>query len=172
MKTLSAFILLVRCPKTPDSLLQQRHEFVSNCCRKQKTGLFPTIRVLHISCYSSFVSTGYRTWKEKHVKEVKSYLIRELTFCLCLATIFTLHGACLSLCHCKERFYSIPVLLLSKNCSSALASSFPPQTFRTDIIHLSKRFSETSEKPLVLVAAMFLGTDHLAVLHSSPSLLS
>lgn len=74
-------MLLLRHPKT-ESRLQQRHELVSNCCRKQKTGLFRIIRVLQISCYSS-VAMGYCTWKEKHVRGKN--IMRELTFCLCLA---------------------------------------------------------------------------------------
>lgn len=171
MKTLSAFILLVRHPKTPESLLQQWHELVSNCCRKQKTGLFPTIRILQISCYSSVMPKGYSHGR-KSMSEAKTYLITFKANFLFVLSIFTLHGACLSFCHCKERSYSIPLLLASKTCSSALASSFLPQTFRTDIIHLSKRFSETSNKPLGALAVTFLGTDHLAALHSSLSLLS
>lgn len=161
-------MLLLRHPKT-ESRLQQRHELVSNCCRKQKTGLFRIIRVLQISCYSS-VAMGYCTWKEKHVRGKN--IINERANFLFVLSIFTSHGACLSFWHHKERFYSILVLLFSKPSAEHFASSFHPQIFRTDIIHIPKRFSETSEKSLVPLAVMFLGTDHLAVLHSSLSLLS
>lgn len=101
------------------------------------------------------------------MSEVKIYLMRELTSCLCLA--FLHHMEHVSFCHCKERFYSILVLLFSKPAAEHFASSLPPQTFRTDIMYLSKRFSEASEKSLVPLAGTFLGTDHLAVLHSSLS---
>lgn len=138
---------------------------------QKQTGLFPTIRVLQISGYSSLVPTGYLLHMEGKTRQRGKNTLHKRANFLFVLSLFTLHGACVGSCHCKERFYSVPVLLFSKICSSALASSSPPQTFRTDIIYLCKRLFETSGKPLGLPAVTFLGTDHLAVLHSSLSLL-